>query len=99
VSQLFMVQDPNPGYIYNRTGAEQMCEEPGSTKERRQYSLFNIDQCGIPQEADSDSTSDGDVKVVIKPQKQTSEELVNNTVRVHTIDKVLGLAFICFAIS
>ena len=77
-----MVQDPNPGYIYNRTGAEQMCEEPGSTKENRLYSLFNIDQCGIPQESDSDSTSDGDQKPIIKPQKQTPAELANNTVKV-----------------
>ena len=76
-----MVQDPNPGYIYNRTGAEQICEEPGSTKENRQYSLFNIDQCGVPQQSSPTSTEDGDLKPIPKPQKQDPADLVNNTVR------------------
>lgn len=82
MSQMLMIPDPSPGHTYNRTAAEQMCEEPGSTKSSRKYSLFNIDQCGVLQESEPSSTEDGDLKPVVKPQKQAG--LANNTVLVQT---------------
>lgn len=59
-----------------------MCYIGKENKESNNFALFNPDRCGVKQNADPDSTNDGDVKPIVKGQKQDASTLVNDTVRV-----------------
>lgn len=71
--------DPKPNSRdYNQTGAEQLCNKGKSDVP----AMFNADQCGVLQKADSSTTNDRDLKPVPKGLKQDASVLANNTVGV-----------------